>query len=128
MLNGLEVLRLNRLEPGFGTVDPVPNHKVTALTVIVVTCTCNRPANFQKGLATISDISPGPDQVLVVDNSSGDKPAEKIAQQFSMFYVIEPVRGFSSACIRGHSESRTYIIASLDDDAVPDLLQLNVIV
>ena len=62
-----------------------------------------------------------PDEVLVVDNTSGDKEAEAVARAFAATYIVEPVPGASRARNRGLAESQSEIVAYLDDDATPDV-------
>jgi glycosyltransferase involved in cell wall biosynthesis len=60
-----------------------------------------------------------PDQVLVVDNTQGNKESESLSREFSASYVIEAVPGLSRARNRGLAECETEIVAFLDDDAIP---------
>jgi glycosyltransferase involved in cell wall biosynthesis len=61
-----------------------------------------------------------PDEIVVVDNSSGDKETEKVARDFSAHYTSEPVEGLSRARNRALLEGNSEIVAYLDDDAIPD--------
>src|SRR6266568_5064440 len=98
--------------------------KEPALTVTVVICTRNRPALLRRCLAAVSRLRPGPDDVLVVDNSAGNKETEHIARTFSARYTAEPQPGLSRARNRGLTECNTDIAAFLDDDSEPDPLWL----
>lgn len=89
------------------------------LTVSVVICSCNRAALLSKCLEAVARLDPAPNQVIVVDNSAGDKETERAARQFSARYVLEPIPGLSRARNRGLAECETEIVAFLDDDAVP---------
>ena len=89
------------------------------LTVTVVICTRNRPALLEKCLAAVSRLEPAPDDVLVIDNSVGDKETERAARDYSARYVVEPIPGLSRARNRGLTECSTDIVAFLDDDAIP---------
>jgi len=60
-----------------------------------------------------------PDQVLVVDNTEGNKETEEAATQFGARYTIEPIQGLSRARNRGLAECDSDIVAFLDDDAIP---------
>jgi glycosyltransferase involved in cell wall biosynthesis len=61
-----------------------------------------------------------PDQLIIVDNTSGDSETEAIAKQFGALYLIESTPGLSRARNRGLIESESEIVAYLDDDAVPE--------
>jgi len=65
-------------------------------------------------------LRPQPDDVLVVDNSSGEKETECVAREFGVRYTVEPVTGLSRARNRGLAESYTELIAYIDDDAKAD--------
>ncbi len=89
------------------------------LTVTIVICTRNRPAQLNKCLEAITRLERVPDEVIVVDNTSGDKETEAAARKFSARYTIEPIAGLSRARNRGLAESKSEIVAYLDDDALP---------
>lgn len=97
-----------------------PLHKQIALTVTVLICSRNRPTLLRQCLEAVAALNPPPDEVLVVDNSEGNKETESIARRFSAHYAIEPIPGLSRARNRGMAESNSDIIAYLDDDATPD--------
>lgn len=90
------------------------------LTATVVVCTRNRPALLRKCLEGIAQLERTPDEVIVVDNTSGDKETNAIAREFAAVYRFEPIQGLSRARNRGMSESNSEIVVYLDDDAVPD--------
>jgi glycosyltransferase involved in cell wall biosynthesis len=96
-----------------------PCRKEGPLTVSVVICSCNRAALLSKCLEAVARLDPAPDEVLVVDNSAGDKETERAACQYSARYIVEPVPGLSRARNRGLAECDTDIVAFLDDDAIP---------
>jgi O-antigen biosynthesis protein len=89
------------------------------LSIAIVICTRNRPALLRKCLEAITHLEPMPDEVIVVDNSSGDKETEAAAREFAAHYTIEPITGLSRARNRGLAESKSEIVAYLDDDALP---------
>jgi glycosyltransferase involved in cell wall biosynthesis len=91
------------------------------LSVAVVICTRHRPALLRKCLEGIARLERRPDEVLVVDNTSGDKEAEVVVREFAATYIVEPVPGASRARNRGLEESQSEIVAYLDDDATPDV-------
>ena len=90
------------------------------LTATVVICTRDRPALLRRCLEAIACLERTPDEVLVVDNTSGDKETESVAREFSARYTFEPIPGLSRARNRGLAESKSEIVAYLDDDAVPN--------
>ncbi len=95
------------------------SQKEADLSVTVVICSRNRPALLAKCLEAVAALNPAPDDVLVVDNSEGNRDTELLAQKFSTRYAIEAVPGLSRARNRGMAESNTDIVAYLDDDAIP---------
>lgn len=97
-----------------------PLQKDIGLTVAVVICTRNRSALLEECLETVAALNPPPNEVLVVNNSTGDSETESIARRFSARYSIEPEIGLSRARNRGMKESSTDIVAFLDDDSRPD--------
>ena len=90
-------------------------------TVTVVICTRNRPADLRRCLEAITHLEHAPDEVIVVDNSSGDKETEAVARNFVAVYIVESAVGLSRARNRGLAESNSEIVAFLDDDATPDV-------
>jgi glycosyltransferase involved in cell wall biosynthesis len=72
-------------------------------------------------LAAIVALKPAADEVLVVDNTSGDSETERLAREFSVRYTVEPRPGLSCARNRGLAESKSKIVAFLDDDSAPDV-------
>lgn len=90
------------------------------MTVSVVICTRNRPALLRECLEGIAKLRRAPDQVVVVDNTDGDRETELVTREFSAAYVVEPIQGLSRARNRGLAASDTEIVAYLDDDALPD--------
>ena len=102
------------------SLGPLPMHPKPDLSVAIVICTRNRPAPLRKCLEAITHLACTPDEVIVVDNTSGDKETEAIAREFSARYTFEPIAGLSRARNRGLSESNSEIVAYLDDDALPD--------
>jgi glycosyltransferase involved in cell wall biosynthesis len=99
--------------------DALPMRPTPDLSVAVVICTRNRPALLRKCLEAITHLEPMPDEVIVVDNTSGDKETEAAARKFSARYTFEPIAGLSRARNRGLAESRSEIVAYIDDDALP---------
>ena len=92
----------------------------THLTATVVVCTRNRPTLLCSCLEGIAHLEHAPDEVIVVDNTCGDRETEAVARQFAAVYIVEPIEGLSRARNRGLNESKCEIVAYLDDDAMPD--------
>lgn len=101
-------------------LDSPPAIEESDLTATIVVCTRNRPALLRNCLEGIALMERAPDEVVVVDNTSGDKETEAVARAFSATYIVEPVPGASRARNRGLAESQSEIVAYLDDDATPD--------
>ena len=110
--------------PDSGRVSRGSIQELAVPTVTIVICTRNRPSLLRQCLDAVSKLSPSPDEVLVVDNSTGDEGTKRAAQEFSAHYTIEPVPGLSRARNRGLAESTTDAVAFLDDDASPHVCWL----
>jgi glycosyltransferase involved in cell wall biosynthesis len=89
------------------------------LSVTVVICTRNRPV-LLSCLEGVASLRPLPDEVIVVDNSPGDEETKRLTLEHSARYIVERIPGLSRARNRGMAESRSAIVAYLDDDAVPE--------
>lgn len=89
----------------------------------VVLCTCNRAGRLKRTIESLCQAS-GPQgveyEILVVDNRSTDNTRGVIGafarESHRLRYVLETVRGVTSARNRGIREARGEIIAFLDDD------------
>ncbi len=108
-------------------LDPPLLLEESDLTATIVICTRNRPALLRKCLESIAHLEPAPAEVLVVDNTTGDKETEAVAREFAAIYTVEPIQGLSRARNRGLAESKSEIVAYLDDDAMPDVRWLGYI-
>jgi glycosyltransferase involved in cell wall biosynthesis len=71
-------------------------------------------------LKGVSKLDHPPEEVIVVDNTEGDKETEAVAEEFGARYLVEAKPGLSRARNRGLAESRSEVVAYLDDDAIPD--------
>jgi glycosyltransferase involved in cell wall biosynthesis len=114
-----EVYSSNSLLSDTVQVPLSPPHKENDLTLSIVICTRNRPALLEKCLEAVAALDPQPDDVLIVDNSTGCREAEQLARRFSARYLVEPTPGLSRARNRGLDECSADIVAYLDDDATP---------
>jgi glycosyltransferase involved in cell wall biosynthesis len=90
------------------------------LKATIVICTRRRPALLTRCLSAVARLDPAPSQVIVVDNSQGDKDTKEVARKFGARYTLEPKAGLDRARKRGLAESETEAVAFLDDDAVPE--------
>ena len=110
---------MNASASGLAHSTLTPWCKEAALTVTVVICTRNRPKVLRECLRGIARLDPRPDQVLVVDNTQGNKETEDVTREFGARYTIEPIQGLSRSRNRGLAECDTDIVAYLDDDSIP---------
>ncbi|HEU5458294.1 MAG TPA: glycosyltransferase family 2 protein, partial [Terracidiphilus sp.] len=94
--------------------------KTVPVSVTVSVCTRNRPEQLRECLKGLARMMPAADEILVVDNTSGDAAAEQLALEFGARYVREPKPGLSRARNLAVAESSSEVVAFLDDDAVPD--------
>ncbi|MDR3742179.1 MAG: glycosyltransferase family 2 protein [Terracidiphilus sp.] len=88
-------------------------------SVSLAICTRNRPAALAECLHAVGQLSPVPDEIIVIDNSVGDPETARVALAFNAGYCVEPEPGLSHARNRALKESRCEIVAFLDDDALP---------
>jgi glycosyltransferase involved in cell wall biosynthesis len=59
-------------------------------------------------------------ELLIVDNTPGERQVERLAREVGARYVVEPLEGLSRARTRGAREARGEIVAYIDDDAVAE--------
>ena len=90
------------------------------LTAAVVICTRYRPEFLRDCLNGVARLDPSPDEVIVVDNTVGDRETASAAREFGAQYLVEPAPGLSRARNRALRECTSEIVAYLDADAVPD--------
>jgi glycosyltransferase involved in cell wall biosynthesis len=110
------------LEPVASRVPQFQNNSARRLrlpSVTIAICTRNRPDDLNTCLNAISRLNPRPDEILVVDNSEGDRATEEVTRDRGVRYVVEPAAGLSRARNRALAESRCEIVAYMDDDALP---------
>jgi cellulose synthase/poly-beta-1,6-N-acetylglucosamine synthase-like glycosyltransferase len=88
--------------------------------VSVVVCTRDRPVLLERCLVALALQTLPPDEVRVVDNTSGDPRVRAIAERFGATYQVEPRVGLSRARNAGARAARTEIVCYTDDDAVPE--------
>jgi GT2 family glycosyltransferase len=91
-------------------------------TFSIVIATYNRAPELADTLASLARLeSPGPWEVVVVDNNSTDATAEVVRTAQRTFpaplrYTREPVQGRSAALNRGFAEAGGSIVVTTDDD------------
>jgi GT2 family glycosyltransferase len=90
------------------------------LSCTVVICTRNRSAQLEKCLSAIFDQTLKPAEVIVVDNAPNDSSTREATERWGVRYLVEPELGLSRARNRGASESKSEIVAYIDDDALPN--------
>jgi len=96
-----------------------PGNPSPVLAISLVICTRYRPAELRECLQAVSRLTPQPDEVIIIDNTSGDAETENAAVQFKARYCVEPTPGLSRARNRGLREAHSSIVAFIDDDALP---------
>lgn len=89
-------------------------------TVTIIVCTRHRNYVLAECLDSIVRLQPGPDELVVVDNTTGDEETKSLAFRYGARYLVEPVPGLSRARNRGWAETKSDIVAYVDDDAVVD--------
>jgi GT2 family glycosyltransferase len=88
-------------------------------SISVVVCTRNRPEELARCLRSLQNLSPVPQQIIVVDNAPNSDATRQIVAQFSgIQYVLEPRPGLSVARNTGICHSIGDIIAFTDDDVL----------
>lgn len=86
-------------------------------TVSVVICTRDRPEHLAQCLHSLQQLSPPPDEIVVVDNApSSDQTRQIVAQMPEIRYILEPRLGLDFARNAGINDSYGEIIAFTDDD------------
>jgi len=88
-------------------------------TVSVVICTRDRPEHLANCLQSLVNLSPPPEEIIVVDNApSSDATRSLVASLPQVRYVLEPRPGLDYARNAGIQHSTQQIIAYTDDDVL----------
>jgi glycosyltransferase involved in cell wall biosynthesis len=87
-----------------------------APTVSVVICTRNRPDDLARCLGSLADLSPGPAEVIVVDQGDSKNLPSPSSQIPELYHHMAGERGLSRARNVGIALSRGDVVAFLDDD------------
>lgn len=87
------------------------------LTISVVVCTRDRPAELKRALAALTRLDPAPSEVLVVDNAPTSRAAEDVVARFpGIRRVVEPRPGLARARNAGVRATTGDVVAFTDDD------------
>lgn len=90
----------------------------TAYDVDVVVCTCDRPDDLRRCLASTSAATGDPGRTIVVDNGSDCATTHSITTRAGARYVREKRRGLDFARNAGLASSSSEFIAYADDDVI----------
>ncbi len=93
---------------------------MTSPAFSVVVCTRHRPALLARCLASLARLEHPSYEVIVVDNTPGEREVEQLAADAGARYVVEPREGLSRARNTGAREARGWVVAYIDDDAVAE--------
>ncbi|HEX4733775.1 MAG TPA: glycosyltransferase family 2 protein [Thermoleophilaceae bacterium] len=93
-------------------------HPPADLRVSVVVPTHRRPEVLVKLLASITDLDPEPDEVIVVDNDPGDQDCRALVDAVDFTYVREDRRGLNVARRTGLHAATGDVVVFTDDDCV----------
>jgi glycosyltransferase involved in cell wall biosynthesis len=86
----------------------------------VVVCTRNRPGPLARCLASLGRLEHSNYELIVVDNSPGQRQVEALATTAGARYVVESRVGLSRARNTGSRSAQSEIVAYIDDDAVAE--------
>jgi glycosyltransferase involved in cell wall biosynthesis len=86
----------------------------------VVVCTRHRPELLARCLAALAVLDHPSYELLVVDNTAGERKVEQLALAFGAGYLCEPEEGLSRARNAGARAAQGAIVAYIDDDAVAE--------
>jgi glycosyltransferase involved in cell wall biosynthesis len=88
-------------------------------TIAIVICTRRRAVALRGCLVAIAKMRRAPDEIIIVDNTSGDDETAAVAIELEAGYLIEPIAGLSRARNLGMGAAKSDIVAYIDDDALP---------
>ena len=92
---------------------------MTAPACSVVVCTRDRARRVAACLDAIARLEHPSYEVVVVDNTAGDRAVKRAARAIGARYVVEPRGGLSRARNAGARAASGAIVAFTDDDATP---------
>ena len=85
----------------------------------VIICTHGRPAQLQKCLEVLRNLSCTAEEIIVVDNAPKDELSKEVVQQFKgVVYVKESRKGLDIARNTGIRHARCAVVAFVDDDVL----------
>lgn len=87
-------------------------------SISVVICTRQRPEQLERCLASFSEQSLQPHEIIVVDNSLGEPATRQIAERHRVTYLVETRKGLDFARNRGLKACKADLIAYTDDDTI----------
>jgi GT2 family glycosyltransferase len=91
------------------------------LSATVAICTRERPEDLDRALSGVAGLTHRPEEIIVVDNAPATLATRRVVERWrTVRYVHEPGRGLDRARNRALRESRTEIVAFVDDDAVAE--------
>jgi glycosyltransferase involved in cell wall biosynthesis len=96
--------------------DPQP--EPAALRISVVIPTHRRPEVLVGLLASVTDLDPGPDEVIVVDNDPGEEDSRPLVDAVGFKYVREDRRGLNIARRTGLLAATGDVVVFTDDDCI----------
>jgi glycosyltransferase involved in cell wall biosynthesis len=110
------------IEPGQWSQALFPTaarEEADGVPVSVVVCTRDRPESLQRTLASIAQLAPRPQEVIVVDNAPTSNATRLLVEQLpDVQYVLEPQPGLDVARNTAVRCSRGDLIAFADDDVI----------
>jgi glycosyltransferase involved in cell wall biosynthesis len=86
----------------------------------VVVCTRSRPDQLARCLASLAALEHPSYELIVVDNTPGEREVQQLAGEAGTRYVVEPRQGLSRARNTGARAARGAFVAYIDDDAVAE--------
>ncbi len=95
-----------------------PITKTDTFKVSIVICTRDRPDELARCLASFSNQTRQPEQVLVVDNASKDERTMLVARRAGVDYIREDRPGLDIARNAGATRAEGDIVVYTDDDVV----------
>jgi glycosyltransferase involved in cell wall biosynthesis len=90
---------------------------VTNSLCSVVVCTRHRAELLARCLESLVQLEHPNFELIVVDNTPGEREVEQLAADAGARYVVEPREGLSRARNTGAREARGWLVAYIDDDA-----------
>jgi glycosyltransferase involved in cell wall biosynthesis len=93
---------------------------MTRAACSVVVCTRHRPALLARCLASLARLEHPSYELIVVDNTQGEREVEQLAAATGARYIAESRIGLSRARNTGGRAAKGEVVAYIDDDAVAE--------